>query len=186
MGSSPFRSAPSRLRRSRRRTDTFSSGRRARGSPRARSWRPPACDAPMNNPGPIAPQPGLRQDQFLTVLPRDEALRRWHAALDPKALPAETVPVAEAPGRVVARTLASPADVPPFDRSGVDGFALRAADGAGASDVAPVVLTPNPETIACGVSPALAVAPGTATPIATGGPIPRGADAGGMVEHTDA
>jgi molybdenum cofactor synthesis domain-containing protein len=140
----------------------------------------------MNNPGPIAPQPGLRQDQFLTVLPRDEALRRWHAALDPKALPAETVPVAEALGRVVARTLASPADVPPFDRSGVDGFALRAADGAGASDVAPVVLTPNPETIACGVSPALAVAPGTATPIATGGPIPRGADAVVMVEHTDA
>src|SRR3712207_4328834 len=102
----------------------------------------------MNNPGPIVPPGGLQQDQFLTVLSREEALRRWHAALDPKALPAEIVPVARALGRVVAETLASPADVPPFDRSGVDGFALRAADGERASDLAPVVLALNPETVA--------------------------------------
>jgi putative molybdopterin biosynthesis protein len=49
-----------------------------------------------------------------------------------------------------------------------------------------VPLTLNPEVIACGVAPRLPVAPGTATPIATGGPIPRGADAVVMIEHTDA
>jgi molybdenum cofactor synthesis domain-containing protein len=75
-------------------------------------------------------------------------------------------------------------DAPPFDRSGVDGFAVRAADLAEASEVAPATLLLNDEVIACGVAPTLAVAPGRATPIATGGPIPRGADAVVMIEHT--
>jgi putative molybdopterin biosynthesis protein len=128
----------------------------------------------------------IRQDQFLTVLPRDEAMRRFREALDPKPLGVETLPLAGALGRVLARDIASPTDVPPFDRSGVDGFAVRSADCAEASEGRPVSLRLNPEVIACGVSPRLAVEPGTATPIATGGPIPRGADAVVMIEHTDA
>jgi putative molybdopterin biosynthesis protein len=67
----------------------------------------------------------------------------------------------------------------------VDGFALRAADSAGASDGAPVRLRLNGEVIVCGHAPALEVAPGSATTIATGGVLPRGADAVAMVEHTD-
>src|SRR5262249_25876382 len=76
-------------------------------------------------------------------------------------------------------------DAPPFDRSSVDGFAVRAADTIGASDGAPKRLALNAEVIACGVAPAVEVMPGTATAIATGGVIPRGAGAGGMIEHTD-
>src|SRR3954451_15242867 len=128
---------------------------------------------------------GVSQEQFLTVLPRDEAVRRFEAALDLKPIGVERVPLAAALGRVLAEDVAAPIDVPPFDRSGVDGFAVRAADCAEASEAAPATLRLNDEVIACGVAPALIVEPGTATPIATGGPIPRGADAVVMVEHTE-
>jgi putative molybdopterin biosynthesis protein len=62
---------------------------------------------------------------------------------------------------------------------------VRAADTLGASDGNPKVLTLNAEVIACGDAPTLEVAPGTATTIATGGVIPRGADAVVMIEHTE-
>ena len=75
--------------------------------------------------------------------------------------------------------------MPPFDRSNVDGFAVRAMDLAAAGEARPVRLSLNGETIACGRVPRLAVASGTATAIATGGPLPRGADAVAMLEHTD-
>ncbi|HEV2605455.1 MAG TPA: molybdopterin biosynthesis protein [Microvirga sp.] len=141
----------------------------------------------MNQPTARLPvNEAIRQDQFLTVLPRDEAVRRFREAFQPAPLGTETVILAAALGRVLAEDIASPTDVPPFDRSGVDGFAVRSADCGEAGDAHPVTLTLNPEVIACGVAPRLAVAPGTATPIATGGPIPRGADAVVMIEHTDA
>src|SRR5215218_6891364 len=109
---------------------------------------------------------GVHQEQFLTVLPRDEAVRRFEAALDLMPLSVERVPLASALGRVLAEDVAAPINVPPFDRSGVDGFAVRAADLAGAGGSAPVMLRLNPEIVACGVAPRLAVAAGTATPIA--------------------
>src|SRR3954470_24450432 len=140
----------------------------------------------MDSPSSESPaRDGIAQDQFLTVLSRDEALRRFEAALDPKPVGTETVALADALGRVLSADLASPIDLPPFDRSLMDGFAVRASDLAGAAESAPVVLRLNGEIIACGVAPAITVAPGTATPIATGGPIPRGADAVVMVEHTE-
>jgi putative molybdopterin biosynthesis protein len=74
--------------------------------------------------------------------------------------------------------------VPPFDRSNVDGFAVRSADLASAGEAAAVRLILNEEVIACGTAPARPVLSGTATQIATGGPVPRGADAIVMVEHT--
>lgn len=125
-----------------------------------------------------------RQEQFLEVLPGEEAMRRFRAALDLRPLPAETVGLAAALGRVVAGPVAAAIDAPPFDRASVDGFALRAADTAGASEAAPRRLRLNAELLACGVAPGLEVAPGTATAIATGGVIPRGADAVLMVEHS--
>ena len=125
------------------------------------------------------------QAQFLRVLSRDEAAARFAQALDPKPLGSEQVSLAGALGRVVADHIPAPVDVPPFDRSNVDGFAVRAADVSGASDNAPIALSLNNETIACGTEPHLTVDAETATPIATGGPIPRGADAVVMIEHTD-
>lgn len=127
----------------------------------------------------------MRQDQFLTVLSRDEALARFEAALAARPVGVETVALADSLGRVVAEAIAPAIDVPPFDRSTVDGFAVRAADVAAASEAAPVELRPTGETVACGIAPTLAVAVGTATTIATGGPMPRGADAVVMVEHTE-
>jgi putative molybdopterin biosynthesis protein len=77
-------------------------------------------------------------------------------------------------------------DVPGFDRTNVDGFAVRAVDTIGASERAPRLLRLNPEVLTPGVAPRIAVEPGTATVVATGGMIPRGADAVVMVEHTEA
>ena len=125
------------------------------------------------------------QSQFLTVASRDAAEAAFAAALRPAPLGVEEVALPDLPGRVLAADLAAPVDAPPFDRALVDGFAVRAADLFEASDAEPVRLALNPETIACGTAPRLAVTPGTATPIATGGPIPRGADAVVMVEQTE-
>src|SRR5262245_39216969 len=74
------------------------------------------------------------QQQFLDVIDRDEAERRFHAAIDLQPLAAEIVPVAESLGRVLAEDVCSPVDVPSFDRSNVDGYAVRAADTFGAGE----------------------------------------------------
>ena len=126
-----------------------------------------------------------RQEQFLEVIAPAEARRRFEAAIDLSPLAAETVGLARALGRVLAADPAAETDVPAFDRSGVDGFAVRAADTTGAGDRAPRRLMLNTEVIACGHPPALEVRGGTASTIATGGVIPRGADAVVMIEHTE-
>jgi putative molybdopterin biosynthesis protein len=105
--------------------------------------------------------------------------------MDLSPLLAQPVLLMQALGRVLAADVAAPIDVPAFDRSSVDGFAVRAADIAGASDATPRRLRLNAEVIACGHRPELEVARGTASTIATGGMIPRGADAVVMIEHTD-
>ncbi len=126
-----------------------------------------------------------RQEQFLNVIAPEEARRRFEGALDLTPLAAETVRLAAALGRVLATDLAAATDVPAFDRSGVDGFAVLAADTAGAGDRSPRRLALNAEVIACGHPPLLEVRPGTASTIATGGAIPRGADAVVMIEYTE-
>ncbi|MDB5507812.1 MAG: molybdopterin biosynthesis protein MoeA/LysR substrate binding- protein [Hyphomicrobiales bacterium] len=128
----------------------------------------------------------LAQEQFLTILSRDEAVARFEAALFPWARSHEVCALAESLGRTLAVDVVAPIDVPPFDRSNVDGFAVRSRDVADASEAGPVRLALNAETIACGVAPKILVGRGSATPIATGGPVPRGADAVVMIEHTEA
>ena len=135
-------------------------------------------------PDPVQPLPPT-QEQFLQILSRDAAEAAFLAALRPAPLGVEAVALDDLPGRVLAQDIAAPVDAPPFDRATVDGFAVRAADLFEASAAEPVRLRLNPETVACGTAPRLAVAPGTATAIATGGPIPRGADAVVMIEHTE-
>jgi putative molybdopterin biosynthesis protein len=127
---------------------------------------------------------GLEQEQFLTILSREEALKRFEAALFPRALPNEPRTLSDALGCVLAQDVAAPIDVPPFDRSNVDGFAVRSADLTPAGEATPVRVMLNDEVIACGRAPTRPVLSGTATSIATGGPLPRGADAIVMVEHT--
>jgi putative molybdopterin biosynthesis protein len=128
---------------------------------------------------------GVGQSQFLEVLDRDEAERRFRAVVGRAALPPERVPLAEALGRVLAEDVRASVDVPGFDRANMDGFAVRAADTFGASEEEPVRLRLNDEVLATGIAPKLEVAAGTATPIATGGMFPRGADAVAPIEVTD-
>lgn len=127
----------------------------------------------------------MKQQQFLEVVDRDEAERRWRETIDVAPLGGEVVPLAEALERVLAADVRSPVDVPGFDRSNMDGFAVQAADTFGASEEEPIRLRLNAETIPTGVAPEQEVARGTATQIATGGMLPRGADAVVPVEHTD-
>jgi putative molybdopterin biosynthesis protein len=126
----------------------------------------------------------MDQDQFLTILSREDALARFEAALFPRPVPGERRKLADAPGGTLAQDIVAPIDVPPFDRSNVDGFAVRSADLVPASEARPVRAKLNEEIIACGTAPTRPVLSGTATSIATGGPLPRGADAVVMVEHT--
>jgi putative molybdopterin biosynthesis protein len=126
-----------------------------------------------------------RQEQFLEVVSPADARARFAQHIVLTQLDSERVPLDAALTRVLAGDVTAPIDVPPFDRANVDGFALRAAETAGASDAAPRRLRLNGEVIVCGHAPALTVATGTATTIATGGVIPRGADAVVMIEHTD-
>jgi putative molybdopterin biosynthesis protein len=126
-----------------------------------------------------------RQEQFLDVIDRDAATARFHRHLKLRPLGAETVPLAQAIGRVLARAVIADVDVPGFDRASVDGFAVRADDTVGASERTPKALALNGEILTPGTVPQLTVARGTATLIATGGMVPRGADAVIMVEHTE-
>ena len=98
-----------------------------------------------------------------------EAWERVAAVTEP--LPVERVPLAEALGRIAAEDGRSAVDLPPFDRSAMDGYAVRAAD----TDP-PAPLTVRGE-VAAGDVAAEALAPGTALGITTGAALPDGADA---------
>src|SRR5262245_9765482 len=113
------------------------------------------------------------QQQFLDVIDRDEAERRFRAALDLRPLAAEEIPLADAWNRVLAADIVAPLDVPSFDRSNVDGFALRAEDSFGASEDRPRKLKLNAEILGTGKAPTQTVLPGRATSIATGAVVPR-------------
>jgi len=136
------------------------------------------------DPRTSAPADG-RQTQFLTVLTRDEAAERFRRHLLLEPLGVETVRLTDALGRVLGEDVIASVDVPGFDRSNVDGFALQAADTFGASEEAPRRVTMNSQGLTPGVVPEQAVQPGRACAIATGAMVPRGADAVVMVEHTE-
>ena len=127
----------------------------------------------------------MKQQQFLEVIDRDEAERRWRDVIDAGCVGVEEVPLDTALGRVLGEDVRSEVDVPGFDRANMDGFAVRASDTFGATEEEPALLLCNSETIHAGVAPRDSVEAGTATSIATGGMLPRGADAVVPVEHTD-
>jgi putative molybdopterin biosynthesis protein len=126
------------------------------------------------------------QEQFLQVLDRDEAERRFRAALDLRPRGVEQVPLNAALGRVLAEHVVSPVDVPSFDRANVDGFAVIAEDTFGASEEVPRRVALAGEHIHTGIVPTTVLHSGNAVGIATGGMVPRGADAVVMVEHAEA
>ncbi len=119
---------------------------------------------------------------FGDVITLEEARRRLAAAVRPIER-TERVVLAEAAGRVAAVTVSSPIDVPPFARSAMDGYAVRAADTADASRGRPVRLRIVDRIYTAHV-PRVGVSPDTCAQIATGAPMPDGADAVVMVEDT--
>ena len=119
---------------------------------------------------------------FKSTIPLDEARRRLDAAVTPVGR-IEHVALADAAGRVSAANVTSRIDVPPFDRAAMDGYAVRALDTARAGRASPIRLE-IVERIYTGAMPARAVGTGQCAEIATGAPLPAGADAVIMVEET--
>src|SRR3981081_1629736 len=121
---------------------------------RARRSMPICCGTDMSSEMTNAPIPknhdSVDQDQFLTILSREDALTRFDAALFPRAIPSEPRALADALGCALADDVVAPIDVPPFDRSNVDGFAVRSADLHSASDAAPLRVMRNGEGMGCG------------------------------------
>jgi molybdopterin molybdotransferase len=120
--------------------------------------------------------------EFFTVRTVSEALTGFRPA---RRTGVERVELDEALGRVPAEPLAAPHALPGFARATVDGFAVRAADTYGASEGLPSYLDVAGE-VQMGRPPELEVRRGTAAAIATGAPLPPGADAVVKVEHTQA
>ena len=101
-----------------------------------------------------------------------------------KTLAAETVSLAEAQSRVIAQDIVSPIDLPPFDNSAMDGYALYSEDSTKASRARPIAL-PVVMDIPAGSAPSAGLQRGRAARIMTGAPLPAGADAVIPVEDTD-
>jgi molybdopterin molybdotransferase len=125
----------------------------------------------------VEPEPGL--DGLLSVdAARDAVLTAVPGPTDP-----EVVSLPDALGRVLAADVVSELELPPWDNSAMDGYAVRSADLMGASETAPVLLQVAGD-IPAGVAPKDRVERGTAPRIATGARIPAGADAVIQVELT--
>ncbi len=119
---------------------------------------------------------------FASTISLEEARRRLSAAIQPIAR-TERVLLDAAAGRVAAADVASAIDVPPFARSAMDGYAVVAADTTGATRSTPVRLRMLDRAFTGEVSSAVVTA-GACVEIATGAPLPKGADAVVMVEET--
>ncbi len=103
---------------------------------------------------------------------------------DVRPLETERVPLRDVLGRVLAEDVSSPTDLPPWDNSSMDGYAVRAADVSQVGETRSVTL-PVLETVRAGQHPSKSVAPGTAIRVMTGAPVPSGADTVIRVEDTD-
>jgi molybdenum cofactor synthesis domain-containing protein len=124
----------------------------------------------------------MRPELFSHVVSFQAALARVMSAAVPIDR-TEHVPLTHLIGRVAAEPVLAPFDIPPFHRAAMDGYALRSTDVVSAGPGRPVRLAWHGRTLA-GDGPAIALVPGTAVEIATGAPIPAGADAVVMVERT--
>jgi putative molybdopterin biosynthesis protein len=127
----------------------------------------------------------MKQEQFLHVLTKEEAERVFHRHITLGPLGEEMVPLEQSLGRVLARDIVAPVDVPYFNRSNVDGFAVVASDTFGVDEENPAELTLTDEHLAPGVVPHEDIQSGVASVIATGAIIPKGANAVVMVEDTE-
>ncbi|HEX2997138.1 MAG TPA: molybdopterin molybdenumtransferase MoeA, partial [Anaerolineales bacterium] len=121
--------------------------------------------------------------EFLTLLPPDDARVLLLSNLSQPIIDSELIDVAASLGRVLAEDIHAPQPLPDFQRSTVDGYAVRARDTHGASDSLPAYLNLVGE-VPMGDAPRFAVEAGQCALIHTGGMLPNGADAVMMLEYT--
>jgi len=121
---------------------------------------------------------------FRKLLTLEEARKVIHQNFKPKPLGVEEIPLLEAWNRVLAENVTAKMDIPPFNRSTVDGYAVKAEDTFGAEENKPAKLNVC-GTVNVGEMPKIIVKQGTAAEIVTGAPIPEGADAVLMFEQTE-
>lgn len=124
----------------------------------------------------------LGRDNIITA---EKALQLVLQGLPERTIPTAVVELDDALGRILAEDIAAAADLPPFARSTVDGFAVKAADTFSASDTMPAYLNLTGEVF-MGQSADLLLTKGSAIKIPTGGMLPEGADAVVMLEHVQA
>jgi molybdopterin molybdotransferase len=120
-------------------------------------------------------------DKLLSV---EEALERILSSERGSALPAERISLTDALGRVLAQPVVARDDLPPFDNSSMDGYAVRAADVSGADPTRPAILRVSAD-IAAGDQDPPPLAAGEAMRTTTGAMLPKGADSVVPVEDTD-
>ena len=116
-----------------------------------------------------------------SLIPVETALNRVLDKMTPVG--AELIPLTDGFGRILAKPVVSGVNVPPFPNSAMDGYAVIAADTAGASNQKPVILNVI-DNIPAGASPSVKLTPGTAARIMTGAPVPAGTDAVVRFEET--
>ena len=120
--------------------------------------------------------------EFLQVVSYQEAIARLKGKLKPPG--EEQCPLIQCRGRVLSRAIVSPEDMPGFNRSSVDGYAVNANDSFGASESLPAFFQRSGE-VAMGEVPAFSLNTGACAWIPTGGMLPAGSDAAVMVEYTE-
>ncbi|MGD0159994.1 MAG: gephyrin-like molybdotransferase Glp [Candidatus Bathyarchaeia archaeon] len=120
---------------------------------------------------------------FRKLLTFDEAKKVIESQFKTKPLGVEEISLLESTNRVLAENITANMDIPPFNRSTVDGYAVKAEDTFDAEENRPVVLHIS-GTVNIGELPETTVTKGKAAEIVTGAPIPEGADAVVMMEHT--
>jgi len=120
---------------------------------------------------------------FKLLISREEAIKRIMGSVKPVER-TETIPIEESSGRVLAEDIVAAEDVPPFTRAAMDGYAVKAEDTYGASQQNPRTLK-LAAVLHAGESVSVTINKGECVRIATGCPVPLGADAVVMVEFTD-
>lgn len=121
---------------------------------------------------------------MLHVKTPEEVLALIHEEFSPLADRTEIVGLTEAIGRVLAEDICAAEYVPNFDRSTVDGYAVRARDTFGCSDAIPAIL-PKTHEVFMGQGADFALEPETCCAVPTGGAVPKGADSVVMIEYTE-
>ncbi|MCT8336294.1 molybdopterin molybdenumtransferase MoeA [Methanoculleus sp. Afa-1] len=119
---------------------------------------------------------------FLEVVSVAEAVRAVQKIAPP--LGYEDVPLEDALARVLAKDVHADIDIPGFDRSTVDGYAVAAAETTGASEAIPAMLQCRGR-VGMGSADAGSISPGSCLYVPTGGALPTGADAAVMIEHAE-